>query len=368
MNPIARLFGITPREAASPWADRSALEQVTWAHLLGVDADGLPPTRSQAMSVDALAKGRTMICSSIARLPLIPMKDADPATEVPQIIEQPEEGRSRFHTLLWTIDALIWYGVAWWVVTDRAAPSDGGRPRRVMWVPQWRADVDEDGALVRAFDQPVSPADVIRFDGIHEGVLRFGAERIQSALRLDRSALRASDNPVPDVELHQTSGTPLTPDEARALVRAYAEQRRRVGVSYTNQSVETRVHGAQVENLLIDGRRAAALTAARLLCLPAWAVDATVEGQSMTYTNVPSRARELIDYTLAPLMECVTSRLSMDDIMPRGAWCRFDTDPLLHADFGDRMASYKTALEAGVYTIDELRKRENGTPLEGPHV
>ena len=57
-------------------------------------------------------------------------------------------------------------------------------------------------------------------------------------------------------------------------------------------------------------------------------------------------------------------RLSMDDILPRGVWCRFDTNQLLRDDFAARMAAYKVAAESGVYTLDELRAMERGRPME----
>ena len=361
-NPLLRFLGINRRaQLSSPWADRSTLETATWGHLLGLDADQLPPTRREAMSVAALARGRNLIAASVGRLPLIAMRGRAPMPETPQLIRQPEAGRPRFLTLTWIVDALIWYGVAWLLITDRTAD---GRPARLAWVPQWQASVDENGDLTAAWDKPITPDQVIRIDGFHEGVLTASGDRIRAALRLDRASLRAADNPVPQVELHQVSGTPLSAEEAREFVASYVASRARSGVSYTNQSIETKTHGTNSENLLIDGRKAAALDAARILGLPAWAVDAPTDGTSMNYTNVPSRARELIDYTLAPYMEAITSRLSMDDVLPRGQWCRFDTDPLLAADFGDRMASYKTALETGVYTLDDLKARENGTPLE----
>lgn len=360
-NPIARLLGISAREISSPWTDRSSLETATWAHLLDLDADALPVTRAQAMSVAALAKGRNLIAGSIGRLPLVAMT-GDAPTPGSTILDQPEQGRPRVITMTWMVDALMWYGVAHYLIVDRYA--EDGRPRRIQWVPQWNATTDETGTLIAAWGLPVNPADVIRVDGPHEGILTYASERIRAALRLDRAALIASTNPVPAVELHQTGGTPLTPEQARALVAEYVNQRAKTNVSYSSASIETKTLAASPENLLIDGRKAAALDLARVLGLPAWAVDAPAEGSSMTYTNVPARARELIDYTLAPYMAAICERLSLDDILPRGQWCRFDTDPLLAADFGDRMTSYKTAIESGVYTVDDLIAREHGTPRE----
>ena len=362
-NLLARAFGIGSRDVLSPLADREHLEAATWAHLLNLDEETVRPTRSEAMSVAAIARGRTLITGAIARLPLVVMNGSTPAPSTPPLVSLPERGRPRFQTITWIVDALLFYGRAWLAVIDRDPASMGARPRQVEWIPDWVAEPLDDGSL-RVGHRLFAPADVIRIDGPHEGLLNFAGDRIRAARRLDRAALLASMNPVPQIELHQTQGTPLTNEEATAFVAAYVAQRKKSGVSYTNQSIEPRAHGSNSENLLIDGRKAAALDIARCMGLPAWAVDAPAEGSSMTYTNVPSRARELIDYTLAPYMHAITARLSLDDVLPRGTWVRFDTDPLLSEDFAARMTSYKTALETGVYTLDELRAREHGTPLE----
>lgn len=361
-NPLARLFGIDSRsrQVASPWADREILEAATWAHLLDLPQDDLPVTRTQAMSVSAVARGRQLITGSISRLPLIGMRGTEIMDSQPSILTQPEAGRPRVQTLSWIVDSMLFYGRAWLVVQGRLE----GRPSTVLWVPEWEAELDDLGQLVSAYGRPVLPSDVIRIDGPHEGLLKFAGPRVRAALRLDHAALTAASSPVPSVELHQTGGTPLTVTEAQKLVQDYIAARHGSAVSYTNASIETKVHGANPEQLLISGRKEAALDLARSMGLPAWAVDAAVDGSSMTYTNVPSRSRELLDYTLAPYMEAVTARLSLDDILPRGQWCRFDTDALLRDDFKTRMESYKIALETEVYTVEELRDRERGIPLE----
>lgn len=125
------------------------------------------------------------------------------------------------------------------------------------------------------------------------------------------------------------------------------------------------MHGQQPEQLLIAARNAANLDIARCLNLPAWAVDGEVGGSSLTYQNVPSRSRELIDYTLAGYMEAITSRLSLDDVLAQGTWAAMSTDVLTDGDFGDRMTAYKAARDADVYTSEELRQREAGVPIEG---
>lgn len=354
---------------ASPFATPVELGGVVIPDLLvelfGADADRLPLSRELAMTVPAVARARNVLAPTAGRLPLRVYRGATEVTER-TCLDQPETvaARPRFVTILWTLDQMLFHGRAWWIVVERYA--DTGAPRSFEWVPEWNAKV-ENGQLVATQDgrhPRIDAADVVRIDAPHEGILNYGSDAIRQALRLDRAALRIADNPVPAIELHQTTPDQMDKDEKDALIAAWIKARRQTGVGYTNAAIETKVHGLNPEQLIIEGRKFAALQVARMIGVPAWVVDVGVEGSSLTYSNVPSRSRELVDYALTPYLAAIESRLSMDDVLPRGQWCRFDLDDLLRGDFGDRMTAYKTAVDSGVYTPDELRAREDGQPAE----
>lgn len=351
---------------ASPWASRDAFERFTWSELFG-DAEELsdaPMTRTEAMSVASFARARNVLCSTAGRLPIEVFKGPEPVPGK-SCVTQPEPGRPRFVTILWTVDQMMCHGRAWWVVTERYAEDN--RPRAFEWVPEWLGRFDESGQLVGDQNgRDFKAEDVKRIDAPHEGVLNFASRVLRQSQRLARAALRAADNPVPSIDLHQTTPEKLEDTEKRALIDGWAAARRGAngGVAYTNAAVEAKVLGQPVEQLLIEGRKAADLEVARAVGVPAWALDIGVEGSSITYTNVASRSRELVDYGLMPYLAAIEGRLSMDDILPAGTYCRFNVDELLRGDFGDRMTAYKTAIETQVYTVDELRAREKGVPLE----
>jgi hypothetical protein len=313
------------------------------------------------MSISAVAKGRHLIAGNIGRFPLIVMQGASALVPQPTSINQPEIGRSRYTTISWSVDMLIFYGRAFWRVVERNATDS--RPARFEWVPEWAATADDEGNLTSAWGEPVAPGESIRIDGPHEGILNFAADRIREALDIDAAAAHASDNPVPSIELHQTGGDPLDDTQIAAMVGAWHRARKNGGVGYTNQSVELIPHGQPTEQLLIDGRNWNALNIARSMGLPAWAVDASVQGSSITYSNTPSRSRELIDYSLTPYMAAIEGRLSLDDVVPHGQWVRFDTTDLLRGDFAARMDAYAVAISSGVYTAEECRAMEQGTAL-----
>lgn len=348
--------------AASPWAD-SHLKEATFAHLHDLPAENLPLTRTEAMSLSAVAKARTVIAGTIGRFPLVVMSGREAYAYNLAWSEQIEPHRPRSATITWTVDSLLFYGRAFWVITDR---YENGRPRRFVWVPEHEAEVSDSGQLTGAFGYEVQPDQYIRFDAPHEGLLNFGRRVLRKALDTERAAENAAANPVPSIELHQTGGDELTDEEIDNMLTGWraARSSKGGGVGFTNPMIEVKTHGQAAEQLLIDAQNQAALGIARAMGVPAWVVDASVQGASMNYSNSASRGRELIDFGLMPYMAAIADRLSMDDVAPRGVWVKFETTDYLDPPMKEKMDALKVAIDAGIYTADDARKILQGVPLE----
>jgi hypothetical protein len=361
---------------SSPWADNSHLVDITFDELFGVTEDILnrSVSRDEAMSLGVVARARNVVCPTIGRLPLPAQDQAGPRTDSAfDFLRQPENDpgwqRPGFVTYLWTVDALMFYGRAWWWVTQRY--KDTGAPRAFRWVPEWDARV-VNGHLIGLLSDDrvkIADADVVRIDGPHEGLLNYARRELNMARSLDRSAAYTADNPVPAINLQEQPGVGpalrLNTTEVDDLVAKWRAARRAGKVvSYTPASVKPEVMGLNVEQLLIEGRKYSALQVTRAVSVPAWVTDVPLEGSSITYTNVASRSRELVDFGLMPYLSAIESRLSADDVLPRGVWCRYDLTELLRGDFGQRMADYEVALRTGVYTLDQLVALEHGTAAE----
>lgn len=346
----------------SPWADGDALAHVTLSDLYPFAPETLPVNRAVAMSVPAVAKIRNVACGTVATLPLVAYRSRERMEPQPLICAQPEIGRPANITWLWVLDSLMFHGMAFLRVAQRY--SDTGKPMRLEWVRNDRVADTADGPTVDG--KPTPRADLIRIDAHHEGFLNYGSKVIRESLDLERSAQTAARNPLPSIELHQTGGDSLNNAQIDSLVSRWAASRRgeNGGVAYTNPSIETKVHGQPAERLLVESRNHSAVAVARALGAPAWVADASVQGSSLTYSNTPSRSRELLDYFLAPYLRSIETRLSMDDVLPRGQWCSFDTSLLLRGDFQSRMTAYKTAVDAKLYTPEECRMMEAGIPAE----
>lgn len=101
---------------------------------------------------------------------------------------------------------------------------------------------------------------------------------------------------------------------------------------------------------------------ARLFGIPAALMLATVEGNSLTYANIEQMEISFIRYTLMQYLRPIEE--AMTRILPGGQTARFNLDALLRTDTASRYAAYKTAIEAGFMTIDEIREIEKLPPLQ----
>lgn len=101
---------------------------------------------------------------------------------------------------------------------------------------------------------------------------------------------------------------------------------------------------------------------ARLLGIPASIMLAAVDGSNLTYSNIEQSWIEFADCTLAAYtgeIEEIFNRL-----LPRGRTAKFDWDSSQRANMSDRYTAYKTAIEAGFLTVDDVRRKE-GLPALG---
>lgn len=315
--------GTPPPLLASPLATRpSHLESIVWHELF--DAAPRVLTRAEAMSVPTVARARRLLACSIARMDLRVWRGTEEVT--PGWLTRTDRDVSPYHRMVWTIDDLIFEGWSLWQLTrgSEAEVLDAARVRPDRWA------IDEYGAI-KIDDEPVHADDVCLIPGPDEGILSYGRLAIRHAAKLIRAADRAADTPTPTVNLHQTNDYKLTDKEITELIARWSKARRgeNGGVAFTSAGIEAREMGAIAEHLLIEGRNAASVDVARAMGIPAAMVDATGPKASLSYETAEGKASEFISYGLAPFMSSVTSRLSLDDMTPRGQRVRFDADALV---------------------------------------
>lgn len=346
---------------SSPWADSSHLQEVVFQDIYGIDVEG-PVTRAAAIRLATVAKGRDVLTGMISRQPLMASKGGKPLAKVPSFLAQPERGIALVNTLTWMCDSMFFHGRAWWHITEFDVE---GFPLWCEWVPEDQAETNDAGQLTHAFGKPVQPGSGVRFDAPNEGLLWRGADTIRRAIRLNRAAAKAENNPVPSINLHN-EGEDLNKEEIGKLTNSWKTARETSGVGYSSKGLKVEALGQHPEQLLIDGRKAINLELARHMGAPEWAVGVALEGSSLSYSNRQSRNGELIDQFLSPYMAAIAGRLSLDDMTPRGTKVSFDSSELTREDTKTRYENLKLGLDMKLFNLEHAQETEGLDPI-GPN-
>jgi hypothetical protein len=322
---------------ASPWADSSHLASVVWSDIFGQPVCR-PVTRAEAMAVPAYARARHVITQTVGRITMRGYRGAQLLDPAPPWLERTDGPLSPFHMKLWTADDLLWYGWSCW---SRVNAADG-YPLSVTRIPwgQWslepvtgRVKLDRGDGVHELVDQRA----VILIPGPHEGLLAFAQDSIRHASDLQRAAGRAAKHPAAHMVLQQTSGTPLPKESADPnvmtvpkLVESWAQAREGIngGVGYLPPGLEAKELGTFDRHLVLDGRNAAAVDAARMASLPADLVDAATD-TSLTYSNSRDNDRRALDYGVGGYMAAISARLTQGDVTPLGTRIAFDVEEWL---------------------------------------
>jgi hypothetical protein len=294
-----------------------------------VASEFLPCTRREAVAVDAISRARDLVCTTIARAPLKAYAVDVLVVPQPAFLYRTDGPVHPATRTLWTVDDLIFHGWSLWGV-DRGAD---GYPLMADRIPVDRWEFDVEGRVL-VDDAHVDAADVILIPGPHEGILERNAATIRTASRLERAASARAANPVPLVELHQTVDVAIDEAERDAILLGYgqavaAATGGSTGVAFTSYGIEGKAIGAPGDGAaaLVESRNYAAVTAARIVGIPAAMLDATSAGASLTYETTSGRRAQFVDEIRA-YSDAIQNRLSLDDVVPRGQRVAFDVEEI----------------------------------------
>lgn len=307
----------------SPW-QQGQLSQVVWSDIFGSEANLV--SRSDAMTIPAVAKARQILVSTIAKFPLKALTGADDVTEQHSWLFATDGEISPWHRMAWTIDDLIFSGWSLWGVerdeTGAIVRADRCPIERWQVTPEGVIQITDDtGNFVDA------EADtVVLIPGPFEGLLKIASRTIRAGVKIETAVLNKSQNPIPAIELHATTDDPLEQDEVQQLVQAWAQARgdENGAIAFTPHNIEVRAHGSTEPSLLIEGRNFLRMDIGAFLGIPAALMDASLSTASLTYSTNEGQRNEFADYTLPYWLEPIQQRLSMDDVVPQGTRVRFD--------------------------------------------
>jgi HK97 family phage portal protein len=330
-------------------------------------------TREEAMSVPTVARGRNIICSSIASIGL-EVIDRSTGMEIedatPRVIRTPDPRVPGSATYVWTCEDLLFYGYAYWQITELFA--DTFRVRSVQRVSPARVTIQTNSLateieyyMVDGTPVPNSGiGSLVVFNGNDEGLLNRAGKTIRTGAELERAAAMYAREPVPSMVL-KSNGTALPADRITKLLDSWGTARRNRSTAFLNADVTMEAVGFDPEKLQLNQARSYVSTElARALGIPAYYVDAET-GSSMTYSNATNQRQSLLDFSLIPLMTSISERLSMPDFVPQSQKVMYDLSDYLRGSDLERANIYKTlnsivdAEGNPAITVEEIREAED---------
>ena len=325
--------------------------------------------RATALQVSTVSRCRNLICGVISYLPLeLYKKSTGQQLQSPLWLEQPDIRQPRAVTLAYTVDSLIFYGVAYWRVTSLYA--DDGRPSGFEWVANTRVTVTTDAMgyevayyAVDGKQVPMSGiGSLVTFQSLLPGVLETGARTIQAALDVQKAAAVAAATPMP-TGIIRNQGADLPEAQVQGLLAAFKSARQNRSTAYLTSTLDYQTVGFSPKEMTYnESSQYLSTEISRLMNVPAFMVSADMNN-SMTYQNVLDSRKEYVAYSLQPYICAVEERLSMDDITAHGNVVKFNIDEtFLRADTMARLDAIEKMLTLDLIDIQTAREMESMTP------
>jgi hypothetical protein len=325
--------------------------------------------RATALQVATVSRCRNLVCGVISYLPLeLYKKSTGEQLQSPVWLDQPDMRQPRAVTLAYTVDSLIFYGVAYWRVTSLYA--DDGRPSGFEWVANTRVTVTTDakGYEVQYYSVdgarlPMSGiGSLVTFQSLLPGVLETGARTIQAALDVQKAAAISAATPMP-TGIIRNQGADLPEAQVQGLLAAFKSARQNRSTAYLTSTLDYQTVGFSPKEMTYnESSQYLSTEIARLMNVPAFMVSSDMNN-SMTYQNVLDSRKEYVAYSLQPYICAVEERLSMDDITAHGNIVKFNVDEtFLRADTMARLTAIEKMLQLELIDVETAREMESMTP------
>jgi len=214
-----------------------------------------PMDRTLATQVPAVNRCANLIKGVIGYLPLELYKKSTGA-ELPKPIwcDQPDIRQPRSVTISWTVDSLIFYGQAFWRITEVYA--DDLRPSRFEWIANTRvvAQLNQLGTEVIYYTVDgqkvpmVGVGSLVTFQGLTQGVLQTAGRTIQSALDLEKAAAVAAQTPMATGFIKNT-GADMPESQVQGLLAAWKAARQSRSTAYLTSTLSYETVGFKLHAL-----------------------------------------------------------------------------------------------------------------------
>lgn len=325
-------------------------------------------SRQQALNVPSIKRCRDLIAGTIASIPLeYYKKSTGEMIAPPRWVEQPSKHQPLFETLYFTLDSLLFYGQAYWQITEVYA--EDGRMARCNWVANTRVSFITDPAtnfitnyMIDGKNIPMSGIGSLITFQKDEGILAVGARTIQAALDVQRAASIAAATPLASGILKNT-GADLPAAEVTGLLAAWKRSRQNNSTAYLTSTLEFQAVSFSPKDMMYnEAIQNLATECARLCSVDPYYVSAS-QNTTMTYANVQDERKQMVAFTLQPYVSAIESRLSMNDVSTDGHYVKFCLDDtFLRTEPMERLLVLEKMLSLGLITTEQAIKMEDLTP------
>jgi HK97 family phage portal protein len=350
-------------------SDRFGAGQYSYGGMYGSGYGAGFMDRATALQVATVSRCRNLICGVISYLPLeLYKKSTGQELESPLWLEQPDMRQPRAVTLAYTVDSLIFYGVAYWRVTSLYA--DDGRPSGFEWVANTRITVTTDPkgyeVAYYAVDGQRVPmsgiGSLITFQSLLPGVLETGSRTIQAALDIQKASAVSAATPMA-TSVIRNNGADLPEAQIQGILASWKSARASRSTAYLTSQLEVQNIGFSPKDMMYnEASQYLSTEIARLMNVPAFMVSSDMNN-SMTYQNVLDSRKEYVAYSLQPYICAIEERLSLDDITRHGNIVKFNiSETFLRADDMARLDAIEKMLALGLIDIEHAREMEHMSP------
>jgi HK97 family phage portal protein len=119
------------------------------------------------------------------------------------------------------------------------------------------------------------------------------------------------------------------------------------------------------ESQFLESRMFAVEEIARIFRVPPSMIGVTTPG-AMSYASVEANQLHFLQHTLTPYLSKIESEYSV--LLAGRAFIRFTTAGLLRGDIAARNASYQSGLNNGYLSVNDVRRYEDMSPIDGGDV
>lgn len=323
-------------------------------------------TTSDALSLASVYRSVSIIATAMKQLGIHAYRDDIKVTPTPLWLRQPDPNFTREVWIEQTINSMALSGNAYWLIQRN--PRGETISLEVLNPFDVLINTDDYGTPVSYTYRGITNYSLTQVQ--HLALMRvpgnvYGLGPIQAAQKellnardtRDYASAWFTDSGVPSGVLK--SDQMLSPDAAQAAKEAWnATAGAKHGVAVLGNGLNYQAMYLNPRDaMFIESQAWNVQQIGRLFGIPANMLMASVDGNSMTYTNMEQEQMAFVRYTLSQYIVEIESALSY--LASRNTEVKINVDSLLRSDTLTRYQAHQIAIQAGWMTIDEVRQIED---------